>query len=151
MNYEYEYRASQALQNKEFRFIKMIYSIIILGALAYGIKKIISGDYVMGNFFLIAALLNTLSPLTFFNFLGEKSPLDFYFLIHDKTIKYKLSIFSTAKTVQLDEVERIGYAEQTIAIKFKKGHSQYIEANKIFGKAKQEELKKWIKKFSRKR
>jgi hypothetical protein len=105
----------------------------------------------MGNFFLIAALLNTLSPLTFFNFLGQKSPLDFYFLIQDNTIKYKLSIFSTAKTIQLDEIERIGYAEQTIAIKFKNGQSQYIEANKIFGKPKQDELKKWIKKFSRKK
>lgn len=148
MKYDYEYRASQALASKEFRYVKLIYSAIIAGVFAYGIKKISAGDHIMGIFFLVAALLNTLSPLTLFNFLGQKSPLDFYFLIQNGEIRFKLSTFSKAKTILIEDIERIGYAGQTIAIKYKNGKSEYIEANKIFGKPKQAELKEWINKFS---
>lgn len=151
MDQEYEYRASQALEGKEFRFIRIIYSLIIVAALGYGIKLIWAGEYALGNFFILAALFNTLSPLTYFNFLGQKSPLDFYFIITSGHIRYKLSIFSRARTIPLDALERIGYTDQTIAIKYNNGKSEYIDANKIFGKAKQEELKTWCKKFSRKR
>jgi hypothetical protein len=151
MYQDYEYRASQALKGSEFRFIKIIYSIILLVAMAFGVQKIVAGEYVLGNLLLIATLINTLSPLTYFNFLQHKSPLDFYFLIQDGLIKYKLNIFSLSKSIPLDQVERISYADQLISIKFKNGKSQYIEANKIFGQEKQAELKSWIKKFSRKR
>ena len=150
MAYQFEYRASSTLNSSEFKVIRLLYSFIILAAAVYGVMKLLSSDYILGGFLFLAALLNTLSPLTYFNFLGSRSPLDYYLLIDDKRVKYKMSNFTTSTTIPLNEITRIGYSEESLSLRLTDGTSKLIPVNKIFGKEKKTELEAWVKAYRRK-
>ncbi len=147
---QFEYRASSTLNSSEFTVIRVLYSLIIVAAAVYGVIKLLSGDYVLGGFLLLAALLNTFSPLTYFNFLGSKSPLDYFLIIDEEQIRYKLSNFSTSTSIPFSEITRIGYSEESLSVRLTIGTFKLIPANKIFGKAKKSELEAWVKAYRKK-
>lgn len=148
MSYQYEYLASRELKKKEFRVIKIIFTLVYLGFLLYAGRKYLIGDNSMAIFFIIVFVLGLLSPLTYLNILGDKSPLNHYIRVDNTHLSYRLGIFP-GKKVSLSEIDRIGYSDELLAIKRKSGESITVPVKNVFSKEKKKELSSWVDQFQK--